>query len=180
MRLVIVESPYAAPTSEGIEQNIKYARAAMRDCLLRGEAPYASHLLYTQDGVLRDEVPDERKLGMGAGFEWRQVAHATVVYIDLGTSRGMEEGVRDAERRGTPVEYRSLGGEWTPEGRRAIEIQASRLPMEAVIDDLILEDGSNPLGVMQVLMAAYGIGLAEAKERVEGRCHELRQIGKTD
>ena len=49
-RKVILESPYAGD----VETNLRNARAAMRDCLLRGEAPYASHLLYTQPGVLDD------------------------------------------------------------------------------------------------------------------------------
>ena len=52
LRRVILESPYAGD----IERNVAYARAAMRDSLLRGEAPIASHLLYTQPGVLDDQV----------------------------------------------------------------------------------------------------------------------------
>lgn len=112
MRLVIVESPYAAPTAEGIERNVRYARAAMHDCLLRGEAPYASHLLYTQPGVLRDEVPEERTLGIEAGLAWGLKADASVVYTDLGTSRGMELGIERARAAGRPVEFRTLGGEW--------------------------------------------------------------------
>ena len=39
MRLVVVESPYAGD----VEANLAYLRRAMRDCLLRGEAPFASH-----------------------------------------------------------------------------------------------------------------------------------------
>lgn len=70
MRRVYVESPYGSNDPEIIKRNIMYARACVRDCILRGEAPFASHLLYTQDGVLRDEVPDERALGMEAGFVW--------------------------------------------------------------------------------------------------------------
>ncbi len=35
MRLVIIESPYAG----AVETNVAYARAAVRDSLLRGEAP---------------------------------------------------------------------------------------------------------------------------------------------
>ena len=42
MVLVLLESPYAGY----VERNLAYARACMRDCLLRGEAPFASHLLY--------------------------------------------------------------------------------------------------------------------------------------
>lgn len=88
----------------------EYARAAMRDCLLRGEAPYASHLLYTQDGVLNDDYPDERALGIEAGLCWGKKASKTVVYIDLGISNGMAEGIQRAKREGRPIEQRTLPG----------------------------------------------------------------------
>lgn len=57
MRLVIIESPFAGD----VEKNTRYARACVRDSLLRGEAPIASHLLYTQGGILNDDVPAERQ-----------------------------------------------------------------------------------------------------------------------
>ena len=50
MKLVIIESPYAGD----IEKNVAYARDCVRDSLMRGEAPYASHLLYTQPNILDD------------------------------------------------------------------------------------------------------------------------------
>jgi hypothetical protein len=103
-RLVILESPYAGD----IEENVTYARACLRDCLLRGEAPIASHLLYTQPGVLRDEVPAERQHGIDAGLAWGRVAEATVVYTDRGISRGMHYGIDAAEKAGRPVEYRRI------------------------------------------------------------------------
>lgn len=112
MKRVIVESPFAAPTSEGIERNLRYLRAAMRDCLLRGEAPFASHGLYTQPGVLRDEVSIEREHGIAAGFSWRYVADYTVVYADLGISSGMARGMDDAGRAGHVIETRWLGEGW--------------------------------------------------------------------
>ncbi|SRR6266705_1181755 len=106
MRKVIVESPFAGD----IETNIRYARAAIRDCLLRGEAPFASHLLYTQEGVLKDEVPEERRHGIDAGLVWGATADATVVYTDRGMSRGMQYGVANAEKVGRSIEYRTLEG----------------------------------------------------------------------
>jgi len=109
MRRVIIESPYAAATPELIAANVEYARACVRDSLGRGEAPIASHLLYTQPGVLRDEVPEERQAGIDAGLAWRCVAHASVVYGDLGISKGMAYGIKAAEADGIPVEYRSIG-----------------------------------------------------------------------
>ena len=104
MKLVILESPYAGD----VENNVAYARACMADCLHRGEAPFVSHLLYTQPGVLDDTIPEQRKLGMEAGFEWRRVAELTVVYTDNGISGGMQEGIDRSIEMGIPVEYRSI------------------------------------------------------------------------
>lgn len=104
MRRVILESPYAGD----IEANVKYARRCVRDALERGDAPIASHLLYTQPGILRDEVTKERKWGIDAGLAWRAVAEASVVYIDRGISKGMEYGIAAAIEAGIPIEYRNL------------------------------------------------------------------------
>jgi hypothetical protein len=91
-----------------VEKNVAYARACLRDCLLRNEAPFASHCLYTLPGVLDDNLPSERVLGMDAGFAWHEAAHATVVYTDLGISEGMKRGIAAAELKGQIVEYRSI------------------------------------------------------------------------
>ena len=105
IRLVLIESPFAGD----VERNRAYARAAMRDCLKRGEAPFASHLLYTQPGVLDDGIPSERDLGIEAGLAWGEVAHATVVYADHGISSGMQKGIDRAKQLGRPIEYRMIG-----------------------------------------------------------------------
>lgn len=103
---VVVESPYAGD----VQRNLRYLRACMRDCILRGEAPYASHGLYTQEGVLDDDKPIERIMGIEAGFSWGLVAEKSVFYTDLGMSKGMEYGLKAAEEAGRPVEYRTLPG----------------------------------------------------------------------
>lgn len=108
MDLVIIESPYAAFGDRDITSNVIYARACMKDCLMRGEAPYASHLLYTQSHVLNDSIPEERTLGIHAGFAWRQVADKTVVYADFGITPGMQYGIDDANKRDIPVEIRLI------------------------------------------------------------------------
>lgn len=105
MRRVIVESPF----SGDVVANIRYARACLRDCLLRGEYPYASHLLLTQDGILDDTIEVERIHGINAGHAWMHGAQAVVVYQDLGISKGMEQGINSARINGLPVEYRQLG-----------------------------------------------------------------------
>jgi hypothetical protein len=81
-----------------------YARVCMADCLNRGEAPFASHLLYTQ--VLDDVQPDHRAMGIEAGLAWGALADATVVYDDFGISEGMKLGIERAKSVGRPVEYR--------------------------------------------------------------------------
>ena len=109
MRLVIVESPYAG----NVDRNVRYARRALRDCLQRGEAPIASHLLYTQEGVLDDAVPEERAQGIEAGLVWGRVADAAIFYVDHGWSRGMLAAKERHEKEGRPIEYRTIGAERT-------------------------------------------------------------------
>lgn len=113
MKRVILESPYAGD----IEANVKYARRCVRDALARGEAPIASHLLYTQHGILRDDIPHERQWGIDAGLAWLAVAEASVVYTDLGISKGMEYGIAVARAAGLPVEMRSIEAQ-SPARRR--------------------------------------------------------------
>lgn len=104
MRRVIIESPYAG----NVERNIKYARECVKHSLLKGESPIASHLLYTQESVLDDDILEERKLGIDAGLAWRSVAEAHVFYTDLGMNRGMKYAEDFAKNNGTSVEYRSI------------------------------------------------------------------------
>jgi hypothetical protein len=135
MKLVIVESPYAAdplvvnswprPLRWLVAmflrwRNVRYARRAMHDCIRRGEFPIASHLLYTQPGILRDEDPVERHTGITAGLVWAEAAQAwarvkgpehralRVVYIDRGLSRGIHLGIQHANAIEQEIEYRSL------------------------------------------------------------------------
>ena len=109
MQRVILESPYAY---EGkIERNVAYARACARDCVLRGEAPIASHLLLTQRGILRDEIPKERSLGIEAGLVWGQGnADKAVFYVDFcfEESKGMNQAWKRHMKEGRQVERRNL------------------------------------------------------------------------
>lgn len=101
---VILESPYAGD----IQRNIEYARKCLRHSLLLGEYPIASHLLYTQDGVLDDNIPEERKMGINAGLEWASVAEKHVFYVDYGISKGMQYAIERAEKNKIPIEYRKI------------------------------------------------------------------------
>lgn len=111
MKLVVIESPLAGD----VVRNVAYAKAAMRDCLARSESPYASHLLFAQDGILDDTVPSERERGISAGLAWGAKADLTAVYVDLNVSAGMKRGIERAEAEGRPVEYRRIEGwKWPP------------------------------------------------------------------
>lgn len=98
---VIVESPFA-----GGFNNVRYARECVRDCINRGESPFASHLLFTQRGVLDDTIPEERKLGINAAIGWLQVADYVAVYMDLGVTPGMVVGLLRASKLEKPVHLR--------------------------------------------------------------------------
>ena len=110
-------------------RHARYLAACLRDCIRRGETPYASHGLLTLPGVLRDDVPEERELGIRAGFVMREAMHATVFYTDLGWSRGMRAGEEHAMKMAAQrdqhvyvgmgdfrfrhaVVYRTLGPDW--------------------------------------------------------------------
>lgn len=101
---VILESPFAGE----VERNIKYARECVRHSLSLGEAPIASHLLYTQKGILNDEIEEERMWGIHAGLEWKKVADKQVFYVDYGMSKGMEYGLAYAKDHNIPYEMRTI------------------------------------------------------------------------
>jgi hypothetical protein len=104
VKRVIIESPYAG----NVAVNLAYARRCMSDSLDRGEAPFASHLLYTQQGILDDKIDAQRKLGIAAGLVWGKAAELTAVYVDRGVSPGMIFGIKSALELGRTVEVRSV------------------------------------------------------------------------
>jgi len=97
----------------------------------REEAPWGSHLLYPQEGILRDDVPEERTHGILAGLAWSECAEVCVVYIDRGITEGMRKyGIPGAEKKGQPIEYRRLGGEWEiPEFKDLTPDELAALPI---------------------------------------------------
>lgn len=111
MRRVIIESPFAANETASEAEHKAYLQRCILDCFNQGEAPFASHQMYTE--ALRDSNEVERRLGIEAGFGWRPQADATVVYTDYGISRGMALGVAHAQGlaagRSHSIEYRNIG-----------------------------------------------------------------------
>lgn len=111
MKLVVIESPFKAKTAPRRAMLVRYAKVAMKHALALGEAPFASHLLYTQ--VLDDDVAAERALGIGAGLAWARCGYKSAAYADHGLSSGMILGIENAyqEKSQRPVELRYLHGE---------------------------------------------------------------------
>lgn len=101
-KLTLIESPFAGE----VARNLAYLRVCMLDSFRRGEAPFASHKMYTD--VLDDGVPEERAIGIAAGLSWGMRAQQTAVYNDLGISPGMQRGTEAAVAIGRPVIVRSL------------------------------------------------------------------------
>lgn len=122
---VLVESPFAGNEEFTEAENIAYARKCCNDCLLKNEAPYASHLFYTQEGLLNDDVPEERELGINAGLLWGEVSDKSVVYVDRGISQGMKYGIENAIKHKRLIEVRTIEGN-----------EALKLKTEAYINEV--------------------------------------------
>jgi hypothetical protein len=108
MITVVIESPYAADTAAGVARNMRYARACMAYCIANDAAPFASHLLYTQPGVLNDKDPAERKNGMRAGFAVAAKLQERWFFIDLGMTDGMLRGEEAAAKMTPPQKTRRI------------------------------------------------------------------------
>lgn len=117
VKLVIIESPYKG----NVSLNERYLRACIRDCINRGESPYASHRMLTD--ALDDTDPVERAIGIKAGLSWRNAhmpirdSDGTVIgytkvchifYVDLGKSEGMLLSKKLLDDEGTFYEERRL------------------------------------------------------------------------
>lgn len=119
VKKVVIESPY----SGDIPTNIEYLLECMHDSYyIRGEAPYASHLLYTRlpqsqcstNEVYQGHVTDHpasrhgRQHGIECGFAWGAHADLVAVYCDRGISEGMRAAIEHWETVGLPIEFRYI------------------------------------------------------------------------
>ena len=97
MKRVFVCSPYRGD----VATNVALARAACREVLRIGDAPFAPHLLYPE--LLDDDDQEERELGMAAGRTWLVAADEVLVVGPV--SDGMRQEIDEALARGIPVRY---------------------------------------------------------------------------
>lgn len=112
MKPIIIESPFASHIQAQEVEYRDYALKALRHSLYNDEAPFASHLLYTQ--VLNDATPIERKLGIAQGFAWKHCRSGsslvlTAFYIDYGVSPGMRIALAYCKEQDLPFIFRSIG-----------------------------------------------------------------------
>ena len=104
MRVTIVESPFNLPNVSRYEC-ARYALWCCKDCDLRGEASFASHLFYT---LFIEETKEGRDRGLAYRDEIARRASTVVArYVDLGETPGM---YRDIDCTGK-IEVRTLTGE---------------------------------------------------------------------
>lgn len=106
MRKVLIESPLKGTNYINEEMNKEYIDLCIYDCLMKGEAPVASHKTYLP--ALDDRIPEQRELGINAGLALLEVVDASVVYQDLGISDGMKKGINKAIELNVTVEFRKL------------------------------------------------------------------------
>ena len=109
MKKVIIESPFMGNDEHSEAEHRKYLNRCIHDTVLRGESPYASHKMLVDS--LDDSKPDERELGIQAGFEWKHLDGVTTVfYDDYGWSSGMKYALRYMEEHGiTEYAIRKIG-----------------------------------------------------------------------
>lgn len=89
---VIVESPW----QNGTQLNRDYLKHILSTLLRAGFAPFASHEFYTR--ALDDAKPDERSLGMQAGFAFHATASHQFIFADLGITSGMRAGIEHFQK----------------------------------------------------------------------------------
>lgn len=106
IRLVIVESPYAATAENSVQEHMEYLTRCLRDCVNKGESPYASHLMLT--GCLDDSAPADRKLGIELGLAFRKRVDLRVFYVDYGWSDGMTAARKLYDKEQLHYELRSI------------------------------------------------------------------------
>lgn len=95
MNRVFIATPYSGDTLA----NCIYARAAVRDSFIRGEAPYCPHLMYGQIN---------RTDSLNAGKQFLATCNILAVYEDKGVSAGMQGEIDFALNNNIPVQFRDL------------------------------------------------------------------------
>lgn len=146
LKPVVYESPFASTDFDTFARNIAYARLLIREGATGyNEAGIASHVIWTQPGILRDTVESERNLGIACGIVFANMAKQGIIGhiygIDLGWSKGMLRSKEYVLANGGEIVERRLAGHATAFGEsNPGERFFSRLDFEFALDEIIRED----------------------------------------
>jgi len=77
---------------------------------------------------LRDWIEEDRKLGIEAGFYWRDVSEKTVFYVDLEMTAGMKLGEEDCKKKGKKYEIRRLPDDIWERFRQICYVEGLEIP----------------------------------------------------
>lgn len=113
--LVVVESPWRGLANKRLPdpyaKSKHYLRQCLRDCLVRGEIPWASHAVLAWTRALYEEDADQRAEGIQVCKDMIQHhAQKVVLYVDFGITTGMHEALIWARMHGKPTEERRIYG----------------------------------------------------------------------
>lgn len=94
----------ASPLAGDIEGNLKRANEHCRFVVANEAIPFAPHVFFS--GFLKDEIPEERSIGMFLGREMLKKCAALWAFCDDGEpSQGMQTEIALAQELGIPVRY---------------------------------------------------------------------------
>ena len=97
---VYVASKYAGDTRANTKAAIRYCRSVIE----AGHMPVASHILYAASGMLKDDDPSERELGLAFGLALLKGCDELWAFGDI--SPGMAKEIEEAKRLKMPVIYK--------------------------------------------------------------------------
>lgn len=115
IKCVTILTPYAGD----IELHKMYTMLCCKDSIARGEAPFASHLIYPI--LLEVYSIQARQQRIACGFSWLAKSDIVAIYTDLGLSIGMLQSKAHAKKLNIKTEDRSIGNvQWLKSYRQAL------------------------------------------------------------
>ena len=99
---VYVASKYAGDTRANTTEALKHCRYVIAE----GCMPVASHILYAASGMLKDDDPQERELGLMFGLALLGLCDEIWVFGDI--SPGMAAEIEEAKRLHKPFIYKEV------------------------------------------------------------------------
>lgn len=105
--ITVVLSPEGGETPEEKEANLKYARATVYDSVMRGEAPVAPRLLYSEECGVDLTDKDDIRIAQEAQQTFMDVGQ-TVVYVDRGIDKKTLRLIYECRNQGNKLSLRGI------------------------------------------------------------------------